>query len=176
MVIRHATPADTEAIQSIYAPLVRDTAITFELEVPGVSEIQRRIANVVPRAPWLVLERDGGVVAYAYGHTWRERPAYRWTIETSIYVADRARGQGVGRELYGDLLERLRRQGFALAIGGITLPNPASVALHERLGFRQVGVHAGCGWKLGRWWDVLFLQKELLPRQGELPPPAPPEP
>lgn len=175
MAIRHVTPVDADAIRAIYAPLVRDTAITFELEVPTVSEIQRRIAGVVPRAPWLVLERDGHLVAYAYGHTWRERPAYRWTIETSIYVDDRWRGRGIGRELYADLLDRLRRQGFALAIGGVTLPNAPSVALHERLGFHQVGVHTGCGFKLGRWWDVMFLQKELLPREGELPPPAPPE-
>lgn len=175
MAIRHATPADAEAIRAIYAPLVRDTAISFELEVPSVAEIQRRIASVVPHAPWLVLERGGQVVAYAYGHMWRERAAYRWTVETSIYVDGSARGRGVGRELYADLLDRLRKQGFALAIGGITLPNPASVALHERLGFRLVGVHTGCGWKMGRWWDVMFLQKELIRRDGELPPPAAPE-
>jgi phosphinothricin acetyltransferase len=114
-----------------------------------------------PKFPWLVDARDGAVVAYAKGGTWRERAAYQWTVETGIYVADTARGQGVGAALYAALLDRLVGGGFRSAVAGITLPNDASVRLHERLGFAYVGTFHDAGFKLGAWHAVAWYQRRL---------------
>jgi phosphinothricin acetyltransferase len=167
--IRTATRADAPAIAAIYGPVVERSAITFELEPPSIAELARRIRSVRARWPWLVLERGGDVVAYAYASTWRARVAYTWAVESTVYVRPDAQRQGVGRALYRSLLACLRLQGYRLAIGGITLPNPASVALHEALGFRLVGVHRACGHKLGRWHDVGFWECELAPPTEAMP-------
>lgn len=170
--IRMATADDAAAVLAIYEPVVRTSAITFEYEVPSVDEIATRIRTVTARWPWLVLERDGDVVGYAYATTWRARAAYHWAVETTVYVRDDCHRRGVGRAIYRALLACLHLQGFRLAIGGITLPNAASVGLHEAMGFRPAGVHRACGWKLGAWHDVGFWELALVPAgAGE---PAPP--
>jgi len=162
--IRMATADDAAAVRAIYAPFVETTAVTFEAEVPPVAEMAERIRTVIPRFPWLVAERDGVVVGYAYASTWRSRAAYRWAVETTVYLRDDARGQGLGRALYGPLLACLRLQGLRLALGGITLPNAVSIALHEAFGFRAVSVYRACGHKLGAWHDVGMWELELAPR------------
>ena len=123
---------------------------------------------------WLVAERDGVVVGYAYGDVHRRRTAYQWTAEVSAYVDRAAQRTGVGRVLYTELFDRLRRRGFRLLVAGITLPNEASVRIHEALGFEPVGVYKNIGWKAGQWWDVGWWQLDLGAPEGE-PPPEPPQ-
>lgn len=163
--LRLATPADGPAVAALYAPYVRDTCITFEYEEPDGAEFARRIEATLRLAPWLlaVEQTPAGerLLGYAYAGTWRARVAYRWVVETAIYVDRRQHRRGVGRALYGALLDLLRLQGFCRAIGGITIPNPESVALHEALGFRFAGNFPKCGYKHGTWWDVGFWDLEL---------------
>jgi L-amino acid N-acyltransferase YncA len=160
-VIRLATLEDAAAIQRIYAPIVRDTVISFELEAPDVAEIRRRIAKTLPDFPWLVDERDGEIAGYAYASRHRERLAYQWSVDVSCYVDERFRGRGIGKELYRTLLRVLRRQGFQSAFAGIALPNPASVALHEAVGFEPLGVYRNVGFKRGAWRDTGWWQCSL---------------
>jgi L-amino acid N-acyltransferase YncA len=121
---------------------------------------------------WLVAERDGKVVGYAYGGTHRTRTAYQWTVEVSAYVDRSLHRSGIGRELYGALFERLRQRGFRLLVAGITLPNDASVGIHEAMGFERVGVYKNIGWKAGQWWDVGWWQLDMGAPAGEPQPPA----
>jgi phosphinothricin acetyltransferase len=155
--LRHAA-----ALASIYAPLVRDTAVSFETDVPDASEMARRIESTLPRHPWLVCEQDGVARGYAYAGRHRARAAYRWSVEVSVYVAAPAHRSGVGTGLYAALLEILASQGFHRAYAGITLPNPASVALHEALGFAPVGVFHAVGFKGGVWHDVGWWERALV--------------
>ena len=152
--LRLATARDAAEIQAIYAPYVRDTCISFELEPPSVEEIGRRIGNVLPRWPWLVCERGGEILGYAYASEHRVRAAFRWAVDVAIYVDDGAQRTGVGRALYTALLDLLRLQGFCHAYAGIYLPNPASVGLHQAVGFRPLAVFAQVGYKQGGWRDV----------------------
>jgi L-amino acid N-acyltransferase YncA len=175
--VRDARGEDAAAIAAIYAPVVRDTPISFELEPPDVATMRQRVLDTLERRPWLVCERDGEVVGYAYAASHRERAAYQWCVETSVYIADSARRQGVGSTLYRALLPLLARQGYVHAYAGITLPNPASVGLHEALGFRPIGVYSAIGFKLGAWHDVgwwdLTLPAKALPEQPVAPVPYP---
>lgn len=157
--IRPATEADSRAIQAVYAPIVRDTHISFEIEPPSDEEIRRRIE--VAAVPWLVRETEGEIVGFASAGPFRERAAYRWTAETSIYVAESARRRGIGRDLGEAILERLRSGGYKSAIGVVALPNPASEGLMKALGFRPVGILREAGFKLGCWWDVQLWQRTL---------------
>ncbi len=171
--IRLAHERDAAAVQAIYAPYVRDTAISFETEPPSVEEMARRIRGVLDVAPWLVCERDGGVIGYAYAGRFHARAAYQWAVEVTVYV-DRAQLRtGAGRALYTALLDALRLQGFRAAVGIIALPNPESVGLHERLGFERVGVMPAIGFKQGRWHDVGWWRLEL---QALADPPVAPRP
>lgn len=171
--IRDADPArDAAACAAIYAPHVEGSAVSFEEQAPSAEELAARIERTLATHPWLVAEREGRVVGYAYATTYNERPAYRWSASVSVYVASEFRGHGVGRALYTALFERLRERGFRMACAGITLPNEASVALHESLGFEQVGFNRHIGWKHGAWRDVGWWQLELTP-PGEEPPPEP---
>ena len=169
--IRLATAADAAPMLAIYAPVVRETSISFEVEPPDEDEFAERVRAVLRLAPWIVAQIGGEVAGYAYGSSFRARPAYRFTVETTVYVHADHRRRGVGRALYAALLHCLRLQGFRRAIGGITLPNAASVALHEACGFRPVGVFDKVGFKFGRWHGVGFWDMELADHVA-----APPEP
>jgi phosphinothricin acetyltransferase len=171
--IRDADPErDGAACAAIYAPSIERSPVSFEEVPPDAAEMSARIERTSATHPWLVAESGGAVVAYAYACPHRTRPAYRWAVDVSVYVADGSRGEGHGRRLYSELFERLRSLGFRTACAGITLPNPASVALHEGLGFAPLGVFRAIGWKAGAWRDVGWWQLELAPPGVE----APPEP
>jgi phosphinothricin acetyltransferase len=170
--IRLATGRDAGQIAEIYAPIVRDTIISFEVEPPTANEMRRRIENTLVRLPWLVCERQDRVAGYAYAGEHSPRAAYRWSVDVSAYVHESERRTGVGRALYRSLFAVLALQGFYNAYAGITLPNPASVGLHEALGFQPVGVYRGVGYKLGAWHDVGWWQLSLQERVASPRPPA----
>ena len=159
--IRLATPADAPGIHAIYEPVVRDTAISFELEVPDVEAMATRIAATLEMHPWLVWEEGGRIAGYVYGSRHRERAAYQWSAEVTAYVHPDFHRRGIGGALYRVLIALLRAQGFCNAYAGITLPNAASVALHESMGFTPLAVYRGVGYKLGRWHDVGLWQQRL---------------
>lgn len=168
---------DASACAAIYAPHVAESATSFEEDPPDATEFSERISRTTSTHPWLVAERDGEVVGFAYACPHRARAAYRWATEVSVYVAAEQCGKGNGRALYTELMERLRKQRFQVVCAGITLPNEASVALHESLGFVPVGVYRRIGWKAGAWWDVGWWQLELEPAGGGPPAePLPPDP
>ena len=168
MSIREAHPVqDAAACAAIYTPYVEDSVATFEEQPPSAQELGRRIA--VAHA-WLVCERDGAVVGYAYGSRHRERSAYRFAADVAVYVAAAHHGTGIGGSLYAELIARLRTAGLWTLCAGITLPNPASEALHRSFGFAPVGVYERIGWKAGGWRDVGWWQLHLRP--GEQVPPT----
>lgn len=159
--IRDARPEDAAAIQAIYAPVVTGTAISFEEVPPTIEEMRQRIITTLQTYPYLVAERDGRLVGYAYASQHRARAAYRWAVDVTVYIADGERRSGVGRSLYAELLPILAKQGFNAAYAGIALPNAGSVGLHERLGFQHIGTFPHVGFKLGRWHDVGYWRLEL---------------
>ena len=166
-VIRMATGADAAAVARIYDPIVAGTVISFELEPPGPAEMKRRILQALVFAPWLVDEREGAVRGYAYASRHRDRAAYQWSVDVTVYVDEAHRRKGVGSGLYTKLFPLLRLQNFHAAYAGITLPNAASVGLHQALGFLPVGVYRGVGYKMGAWHDVGWWQLDLRARAGE---------
>jgi phosphinothricin acetyltransferase len=168
--VRDATDGDAAACAAIYAPYVAGTAISFETEPPTVAEMARRIAAARQDHAWLVLEEGGEVVGYAYAAPVKERAAYRWSCEVSVYLAPGRNGAGRGRSLYEALLGRLAERGYRQAIAGMTLPNEPSAALHRALGFEPIGVQRRIGWKHGGWRDVAWVQRALTDDDG---PPAP---
>jgi phosphinothricin acetyltransferase len=170
--IRLATDRDAEQIAAIYAPNVTDSIISFELEPPGADEMRRRVEGTLERYPWLVCERRGRVLGYAYAGAHGSRAAYQWAVDVSVYVHQEAHRTGVGRALYTSLFAALDLQGFYNAYAGATLPNPASVGLHESVGFRVVGVYRGVGYKLGAWHDVVWWHLPLRERVADPDPPA----
>lgn len=162
VVIRLAGAADAAAIAAIYRPYVEDSRISFEEEAPGAGEIAERMAN--PIHPWLIAEENGRALGFTSTSPMRNRKAYRWSVETGIYLEPLAQGRGLGRQLLAEHLALLERQGFVTIVAGIALPNPASVALHEKLGFMLSGIERGVGFKLGLWIDVGRWQRDLAPR------------
>jgi phosphinothricin acetyltransferase len=164
--IRLAREEDAEQIAAIYAPFVSRTPVSFELEPPSADEMRGRIADILERLPWLVCEAGGQIQGYVYASPHRARAAYQWCVDVAVYVHEHRRRSGVGRALYTSLFEMLRQQGYFKAYAGITLPNAASVGLHESLGFEPVGIYRSVGYKLGAWHDVgwwqLALQAESL--------------
>lgn len=158
---RLATAEDAPAIAAIYAPYVRDTIISFETEAPGVAEIATRIERIGRQYPWLAASADGRVVGYAYACENRSRLAYRWSVDTAVYLDPSAQRNGIGSGLYRRLFALLRAQGYVNAFAGISLPNAASVALHEAMGFALIGVYRNVGYKLGAWRDVGWWQLAL---------------
>ena len=162
MNIRVAIPTDAEAMTAIYAPVVANTSISFELTPPTVDEMRSRIVKTLADLPWLVSEdSQGSVDGYVYASKHRERPAYQWSVDVTAYVREDARGHGVGKRLYQALFPELATLGYFQAFAGIALPNDASVALHESVGFQPVGIYRKVGFKLGAWHDVGWWQKEL---------------
>ena len=160
--LRPARAEDAAAIAAIYAPYVAGTAVSFETEPPDAAEMRERIGRLVAQYPWLVAERDGAIEGYAYACEHRARKAYRWSVDVAVYLHASAQRRGIGRALYGALFALLRAQRYVNAYAGITLPNAASVGLHEALGFRPVGVYRRVGYKSGAWRDVGWWQLELL--------------
>ena len=159
--IRLATETDAEAMLEIYAPVVRETAISFELEPPSAAEFRARVRSTLAQTPWLVCEIDGQVAGYAYAGPLRARAAYHWSVETTVYVHSAYRRLGVGSAVYTSLFACLRILGYRNVFGGIRLPNPGSVSLHERLGFAHIGTYRNVGYKLGSWHSVGWWQLEL---------------
>jgi phosphinothricin acetyltransferase len=163
VIIRLAAAEDAAALAALYAPYVTQSAVSFETEPPEEAGFRARIEAGGDLYPWLVAQDEGALLGYASASAFRPRPAYRFTVETSVYLAADAVGRGVGGRLYSALLETLEAQGFTQAIGAISLPNPASVALHERLGFVRAGIYRDVGWKLGKWHSVGLWQRALAP-------------
>ncbi|MDE3069750.1 MAG: N-acetyltransferase [Acidobacteriota bacterium] len=187
MTIRDADPLrDAAGCAAIYGHYVRETAVSFEEQAPGERAMALRMESIVERFPWLVAEladspegagataAPRGLAGFAHAAPHRERAAYRWSVDVTVYVADGARRRGVGRALYGALLPMLAAQGFHAACAGITLPNDASVALHESFGFELVGVHREIGFKAGAWRDVGWWQAMLAAADRNHVPPAEP--
>ncbi len=163
MKVRPADPAtDAQRVAEIYAPAVIDSTISFEEVPPHATEMERRMRAVLDWTPWLVAEDESGVViGYAYASRHRERAAYRWSVDISVYVDPAWQGRGIGRTLYDELLPMLHRQRFVNAYAGIGLPNPASVALHESIGMKLIGIYERVGFKNGRWVDVAWYGMRL---------------
>jgi L-amino acid N-acyltransferase YncA len=175
MRVRLADPEkDAARVAEIYRPAVEGNFISFEESAPTAAVMADRMRKVLVRMPWLTAEDElGTVVGYAYASPHRERAAYRWSVDISVYVDPGWHRRGIGRLLYDDLLERLRGQGFVNVYAGVTLPNPASVALHEAIGMRRIGVYERVGYKLGEWRDVAWFGMRLIEPTD---PPAEPAP
>ena len=190
--IRVARQSDAAAMLKIYAPYITDTVITFEYEVPALAEFEQRMATIQSDLPWLVCEvgdstvtEDGSaaayetgvtVVGYAYASHFRERKAYDWSVDLSVYIDSAWHGQGIGKALYSSLIETLKLQGYYNAYGGITMPNEKSVKLHEKFGFQEVANYEHVGFKHGRWLDVKWYGLVLAPASAESGQPKPPRP
>jgi L-amino acid N-acyltransferase YncA len=175
MVIRHAEPErDAAGCLEIYGRYVIDAATSFEEAVPGLAEFTQRIARVNRTHAYLVAEDQGRIAGYAYAGVHRERAAYRWTCECTVYIDPEHQRCGLGRALYTPLFELLERQGYRLVLAGITLPNDGSAGLHSAMGFEIVGTYRRIGWKAGAWRDVLWMAKQLGPDTFDSAQPASP--
>lgn len=159
--IRFASEKDAEAILSIYAPYIEKTCITFEYSVPALPEFSARMAEIQRKYPWIVYEEDGKILGYAYGGPEHTRDAYQWTVETSVYVAEEAKGKGIGTLLYEKLLGILKKQNFCICYVLIIGSNSVSLRMHEKFGFRTIGIRKNSGYKLGAWHDVVVMEKQL---------------
>lgn len=179
-VIRTAAAADAPALRAIYAPYVRDTAVSFEWEVPSEEEFRDRLVRTLARYPYLVAERDGVPVGYAYAGPFQERAAYGWAAELSVYVRQDCRRQGLGRRLYAELERDLGAMGILNLEACVAYPaapdahlTDASIRFHEALGFRRVGEFSQCGYKFGRWYDMVWLEKLIGAHRTDQPPVVP---
>ena len=159
--IRFATEKDAEAILKIYAPYIEKTAITFEYEVPSLSEFSERISEIQKKYPWIVYEENGKILGYAYGGPEYTRAAYQWTVETSVYLDEDARGKGIGTALYEKILDILKKQNFCLCYVLINDDNEASIKMHEKYGFTKNGFRKNCGYKHGKWHSIVIMEKQL---------------
>lgn len=174
MDVRPAVPdRDAAAVAAIYRPAIETTLASFEEPAPDADAMARRMRATLERYPWLVATDGETVVGYAYAAAHAERAGYRWSVNISAYVDSAFHGRGVGRHLYDELLPILRRQRFVNAYAGIALPNPASVALHEGIGMRRIGVYERVGFKLGTWADVAWYGMRLTDPVGTPPEPIP---
>jgi len=173
--IRSATPDDAAACEAIYRPIVLETGISFEWEPPSVEDFRARIDKVTSKYPWLVaLDGSGSVAGFVYANTHRDAPSYQWSVNTSVFVREDARGRGVGLALYTALHRQLVALGYYRAFAGVALPNAGSVALHEAAGYRHLGTYEKVGFKLGQWRDVAWFQKQLQPPAEQPVPPGMP--
>jgi phosphinothricin acetyltransferase len=172
-VIRLATPADARQILDIYAPYIEDTSITFETEQPSVESFAERISSYLQNWPWLVCEKDGLITGYAYASRYRERVAYQWSVESSVYIHDDFLRAGIARVLYACLFDILQQQGYRNVYAVINLPNDRSVALHEKCGFVYFATYEQVGYKLGKWKNVGWWRKIINDFGDEPDPPVP---
>jgi phosphinothricin acetyltransferase len=156
--LRAVAESDAGDICAIYNPLIASSIVTFEQEEVPVQDMAARIRTICSEYPYFVAQCDGRVIGYAYASRWRTRAAYQHTVETTVYVHPQRTQAGVGRALYARLLQELRARKFHAAIGGISLPNDASVRFHEAFGFQRIGIHPQVGRKFDRWVDVGFWQ------------------
>lgn len=159
--IRDAKLSDTQRLLDIYRPYIEESAVSFETTVPSIQDFGLRIEENLKTFPWLVLEKERTIIGYAYAGQFHSRSAYSWSVESSVYVAKEFQRQGVGRELYNKLFDILKMQGVVNVFAGATLPNIGSVRLHERLGFKHIGVYKKVGFKFEKWWDVGWWQLEF---------------
>jgi L-amino acid N-acyltransferase YncA len=159
--IRPVALTDAAAILDIYSPYIKNTVMTFETQIPSVEEFAARIDGIRSRYPYLVCEAGGKVAGYAYASQHQARSAYRYSVDVSIYVAPKHHHKGVGKALYRSLFDALKGYDFYTAYAGITVPNEASVGLHKGFGFHEVGTYHNVGYKMGRWLDVVWLEKPL---------------
>lgn len=166
--VRDAAERDAAQCAAIYFPYVTETVTSFETAPPTAAQMWERMTEALRTHAWLVAERDGRVLGYAYGHPFAARPAYRWACETSIYLDRDHRRAGVGRTLYAALLERLADRGYRTVLAGMTLPNEASAGLHRAMGYEPVGIYRQVGWKNDAWHDVAWFQRSIGPA-GETP-------
>ncbi len=161
--IRTATLEDTRFILEIYAPYVLNTCITFETEVPSITEFEQRIRTIQKTFPYLVLEENGSIVGYAYATKYKERSAYDWTVETSVYLREDVQGKGYGKVLYTALEDALRAQGIVTMLACITYPNDSSIAFHKKMGFEHVAHFEKLGFKFNQWRDIVWMKKVINP-------------
>ncbi len=159
--IRVAHADDAGQLLALYAPVVQESIISFEIEPPDLEEMKRRIEVASEEFPWLVCEQGGRVLGFAYARSHRERPAYQWSVDVSVFVDLGERRRGVATSLYTSMFRILELQGYCNAYAGIALPNPASERLHEKMGFQLVGIYRAVGYKLGAWRDVAWWYKQL---------------
>ena len=159
--IRDLTPGDAAQICEIYNHYIEHTIVSFEEAQVSLEEMRSRIVEIVPSLPWLVYEEEQQIMGYAYASKWKGRCAYRYSLESTVYLRPEAQGKGIGSELYKALIEELRSKGFHTVIGGISLPNEASIRLHEKFGFRKVAHFSEVGFKFGRWVDVGYWELKL---------------
>jgi len=161
LVIRNVCLDDVEAILKIYSPYIETSATSFEEKIPSINSFSKRVKDISSKFPYIIAKYDGVTVGYAYATALRSRSAYRWSVETTVYVSKNHHRKGVGRELYKNLFEILRKQNFKNAFAAISLPNQGSRNLHMRMGFEKIGVYKNVGFKLDQWWDVEWWQLEL---------------
>lgn len=165
--VSFAGPEDASALLSIYAPYVENTPVTFEYRVPSVEEFAERIRRIQSMYPYLTARRDGEILGYAYASVFKDRRAYDWSVETSIYVAQKARGQGIGTLLYTRLEELLKRQNVCNLCACITYPGPESIAFHERMGYKKAAHFHKSGYKFKTWYDMIWMEKFINEHEDE---------
>jgi phosphinothricin acetyltransferase len=170
--IRLATEVDAGQVLGIYGPFCY-THVSFEVVAPSLEEMRQRMAALEGKLPWLVCDDGGTVLGYVYASLHKSRPAYQWSVDVSAYIADGCRRRGIGRALYTSLFRLLALQGYVNAYAGIALPNPASVGLHEAVGFKQVGIYHSVGYKNGTWHDTCWWERPLTERRHDPAPPVP---
>jgi len=167
LIIRIATLDDAQAILDIYTPYIVNTAITFEFDLIPLEAFKERMKKVMSKYPWLVCELEGKVIGYAYASMYRERAAFNWDCECSVYIAEEAHRKGIATILYTKLFEYLKLQGLYNIYAFITYPHDSSIQLHKKFGFTEVGIFKKTGYKMGKWWDLIVMEKVLRPFEGE---------
>jgi phosphinothricin acetyltransferase len=160
-IIRAITPADVNQVLDIYTPFVLNTAITFDYEVPSIEEFTHKIEDITAKYPWIGYFEDDRLLGYAYASRHRQKAAYEWSPESTIYVREGHHGKGIGRILYQELFQQLRKQGYFNVFAGVLIPNEASERLHKSVGFEEIGIFRKIGYKLGKWNDVKWFQMRL---------------
>ena len=165
MTIRNAEQKDVEQILAIYSPFISDSAVTFETSIPSLEEFRKRIAKVQESMPWIVALENNKVVGYAYAGNHRQRECYQWTKELSVYLSPEAKGKGIARKLYDQLIAELKTLGINNVLAGITMTQKESIQFHEKYGFNKVGVYHSVGFKLGKWQDVGWWELKINDNQ-----------